>query len=74
MSVLEEIKSLVAVNLGVEEERVHASSNLATDLGADSLDAVELIMEIEDHFDISVSEEDALKLLTIQDIVDYIEK
>lgn len=72
MSVLDELKTLVASNLGVDEGRVKADSNLVNDLGADSLDAVELIMEIEDHFNISVSEEDAQKLHTVQDIIDYI--
>lgn len=72
MSVLEDLKSLVASNLGLDEEQVKVESHLANDLGADSLDAVELIMEIEDHFNISINEEDAQKLQTVQDILDYI--
>jgi acyl carrier protein len=74
MSVLDEIRALVSKNLGVDEAQVKAESNLVADLGADSLDAVELIMEIEDHFDISINEEDAQNLETVQDIIDYIEK
>lgn len=74
MSVLDEIRALVSKNLGVDEAQVKAESNLVADLGADSLDAVELIMEIEDHFDVSINEEDAQNLETVQDIIDYIEK
>ena len=73
MNILDELKTLIATSLGVEENDIDESSNLAEDLGADSLDAVELIMEIEDHFDISIDEEDAQDLQTVQDIIDYIE-
>ena len=73
MNILDELKSLIATNLGVSENDVDETSNLAEDLGADSLDAVELIMEIEDHFNISIDEEDAQDLQTVQDIIDYIE-
>lgn len=73
MNILDELKTLIATNLGLEENDVNQDSNLAEDLGADSLDAVELIMEIEDHFNISINEEDAQELQTVQDIIDYIE-
>ena len=71
MQVLDELKSLIATQLNVKEEEIRLESNLMTDLGADSLDAVELIMEIEDHFGISINEEDAQSLMTVGDIVDY---
>jgi len=73
MNILDELKTLIATSLGVDENDVDAESNLAEDLGADSLDAVELIMEIEDHFNISIEEEAAQDLQTVQDIIDYIE-
>lgn len=74
MNVFEELKPLISSNLGVDEKDVFQESNLAEDLGADSLDAVELIMAIEDHFEISINEEDAVGLQTVQDIINYIEK
>lgn len=74
MSVLEKIKSIIAEELGVEQDTIESSSNLTDDLGADSLDAVELIMAIEEEFDIEIDDTAATKIKTVQDIVDYLEK
>ncbi len=71
---LEKIKSIIAEELGVEQDTIESSSNLTDDLGADSLDAVELIMAIEEEFDIEIDDTAATKIKTVQDIVDYLEK
>ncbi|MBQ0079118.1 MAG: acyl carrier protein [Eubacterium sp.] len=70
---LEKIKGIIAEQLGVDEEEVKLETNLAKDLEADSLDAVEIIMAIEDEFDIEVPDEDAEKFATVNDIVSYVE-
>ena len=70
---LDKIKGIIAEQLGVDEEEVKLGTNLAKDLEADSLDAVEIIMAIEDEFDIEVPDEDAEKFATVNDIVSYVE-
>ena len=70
---LDKIKGIIAEQLGVDEEEVKLETNLAMDLEADSLDAVEIIMAIEDEFDIEVPDEDAEKFATVNDIVSYVE-
>ena len=70
---LDKIKGIIAGQLGVDEEEVKLETNLAKDLEADSLDAVEIIMAIEDEFDIEVPDEDAEKFATVNDIVSYVE-
>lgn len=70
----ERVRNLIAEELDVDVEEVTLEAKLDDDLGADSLDAVELIMAIEDEFDIEVSDEEAQKFKTVQQIVDYIEK
>jgi acyl carrier protein len=70
----ERIRNLIAEELDVDVEEVTLEAKLDDDLGADSLDAVELIMAIEDEFDIEVSDEEAQKFKTVKQIVDYIEK
>ena len=67
------LKELVAEGLGVEKEKVTMEADLAADLGADSLDAVELIMTIEDEFDITVDDESAQAFKTVGQIADFIE-
>ncbi|MBQ8151759.1 MAG: acyl carrier protein [Firmicutes bacterium] len=67
------MKGIIAEQLGVDEEEVKLETNLAKDLEADSLDAVEIIMAIEDEFDIEVPDEDAEKFATVNDIVSYVE-
>lgn len=70
----ERVRNLIAEELDVDVEEVTLEAKLDDDLGADSLDAVELIMAIEDEFDIEVSDEEAQKFKTVKQIVDYIEK
>lgn len=69
----EKVKEIIVEELGVEAEEVTLEANLTDDLGADSLDAVELIMAIEDEFDIKVSDEVAQGFKTVSQIVEYIE-
>ncbi|MBZ7987292.1 acyl carrier protein [Campylobacter canadensis] len=68
------VKKLIAKELGVEEESIKPESKISEDLGADSLDVVELILGIEEEFQISIPDEDAQKISTVQDIVDYIKE
>ncbi|MBN1140767.1 MAG: acyl carrier protein, partial [Deltaproteobacteria bacterium] len=65
-------KQLVAEQLGVDEDQVTEEASFMDDLGADSLDTVELVMALEEEFDIEISDEDAEKVRTVQDAVDYI--
>nr|WP_309544567.1 acyl carrier protein [Xianfuyuplasma coldseepsis] len=73
MMVFEKLQEIIVSELGVDKEDVTLEADLNDDLGADSLDAVELIMAIEDEFDLSVSDEVAQGLKNVQQIVDYIE-
>ncbi|MFY9422197.1 MAG: acyl carrier protein [Bacilli bacterium] len=72
--VFEKVKKIIAKELNLKEEDIKLESRLAEDLGADSLDAVELIMAIEEEFDIQVSDEAAQGIRTVGDIVKYLEK
>jgi acyl carrier protein len=67
------MKQIVAEKLGVSEDKVTPQSSFVDDLGADSLDQVELIMALEDEFDMEIPDEDAEKLKTVKDALDYIE-
>jgi len=71
--IFEELKELISNELGVKQEDITLKSDLVADLGADSLDAVELIMTIEDQFGITVDDKDAQSLQTVGQIVEYIE-
>lgn len=71
--VLDKIKSLLSSQLGIKEERIQLKSRILEDLGADSLDLVELLMTLEDEFHVSISDEEAIKLKTVEDIVKIIE-
>jgi acyl carrier protein len=66
------IKQIIAEKLGVSEDKVTPNASFIDDLGADSLDQVELIMAFEDAFDIEIPDEDAEKLRTVKDAVDYL--
>jgi acyl carrier protein len=66
------VKGIVVDQLGVEEEEVNLESSFIEDLGADSLDIVELIMALEEEFEIEVPDEDAEKLMTVANAIDYI--
>ena len=68
----ERIKQIVAEQLGVDEDQVTTEASFMDDLGADSLDTVELVMALEEEFDIEISDEDAEKIQTVQDAIDYI--
>jgi len=70
---LEKLKDIIAEELGVDKDEINADSDLSDDLGADSLDAVELIMAIEEEFDIEIDDASATKIKTVQDIIDFLE-
>ncbi|MFM1650728.1 acyl carrier protein [Brevibacillus sp. B_LB10_24] len=67
------VKKIIIDRLGVEEEKVVMEASFKEDLGADSLDVVELVMELEDEFDMEISDEDAEKISTVGEVVKYIE-
>jgi acyl carrier protein len=70
----DKIKKIVAENLGVEEDEVVPDAKFVDDLGADSLDTVELVMAFEEAFDIEIPDEDAEKILTVGKAIDYIKE
>lgn len=70
--IFEKVKAIIVDQLGVEEEEVTMESSFIEDLGADSLDIVELIMALEEEFEIEVPDEDAEKLTTVDSAVSYI--
>lgn len=70
--IFEKVKEIVAEQLGVKPEEVTPQANFANDLGADSLDTVELVMALEEEFDIEIPDEEAEKILTVQQAVDFI--
>lgn len=69
----EEVKSIVVEQLGVDSDQVEPKASFIDDLGADSLDLVELIMALEEKFGVEISDEQAEKITTVQEAVDYIE-
>jgi len=71
-SIEKRVKEIVAEQLGVDEAQVTNEASFMDDLGADSLDTVELVMALEEEFDIEISDESAEKIQTVQDAVDYI--
>jgi len=71
-SVEERVKEIISEQLGLEKEDIQTEASFIDDLGADSLDIVEMIMTIEDEFDIEISDEDAEKIVTVQDAINYI--
>jgi len=68
----ERVTKIIVDRLGVDEAKVAMESSFRDDLGADSLDVVELVMELEDEFDMEISDEDAEKIATVGDAVNYI--
>jgi len=70
---LEKVKKIVSEQLEVDAEQVTPEARFADDLNADSLDVVELVMALEDEFDIEIPDEEAEKILTVQDAVNYID-
>ena len=73
MAVFERVRDVIAKELNVSEDQITPDATFADDLGADSLDVVELVMTLEDEFDISIPDEDAEKIRTVADAVGYIE-
>lgn len=73
MDILEKVKKLISEQLDVEESNIQESSSIADDLGADSLDVVDLVMAIEDEFSIEIPEDQVENIKTVGDIVKYIE-
>ena len=73
-SIEEKVRSIIVDQLGVESDKVTADAKFIEDLGADSLDTVELVMAFEENFDIEVPDEEAEKLQSVADVVTYIEK
>lgn len=74
MATFEKVKGVVVAQLGVAEDEVTPDAKFVEDLGADSLDVVELVMRLEDEFDIEIPEDDAEKIQTVREAVEYIEK
>ena len=72
--VAERVKKIVVEHLGVDGEKVKTEASFIDDLGADSLDTVELVMALEEEFDQEIPDEDAEKIRTVQDVITYMAK
>lgn len=72
MSVEEKVKEIIVDQLGVDEKQVNPNASFIEDLGADSLDTVELVMAFEEEFDIEIPDDDAEKIASVKNAVDYI--
>lgn len=70
--IFEKVKGIIVEQLGVEEDEVTEGASFVDDLGADSLDIVELIMALEEEFDLEIPDEDAERISTVRDAVEYI--
>ncbi len=73
MAVEEKVKEIISKQLGIDMEKVVPEASFMDDLGADSLDTVELVMAFEEAFDVEIPDEDAEKILKVQDAIKYIE-
>ena len=73
MSVEQKVKQIIVEQLGVDEAQVDPTASFVDDLGADSLDIVELVMAFEEAFELEIPDEDAEKIATVKDAIDYIE-
>jgi acyl carrier protein len=74
MAVADKVKGIIVEQLGVDEEEVTPDASFVDDLGADSLDTVELVMAFEEEFDIEIPDEDAEKILTVGKAMEYIKE
>ena len=74
MAIEEKVKQIVAEQLGVDAGQVTETASFMDDLGADSLDTVELVMALEEEFDIEISDEDAEKIQTVKDAISYVKE
>ncbi len=74
MSNEKKIKQIIAEQLGLNEDEIIMESSLIDDLGADSLDIVELVMAMEEEFEMEIPDEDAEKIATVKDVIDYVKK
>ncbi len=74
MDVVAKVKQIIAEQLGVDEPEIKNDSNFVDDLGADSLDQVELVMAFEEEFGIEIPDDEAEKITTVQTAIDYIEE
>lgn len=74
MSIEDKVRKIIADKLSVELSEVVPEASFVDDLGADSLDLVELIMSMEEAFDVEISDEDAEKLVTVKDAIDFVQK
>jgi acyl carrier protein len=72
-SVEEKVKHIIVEQLGVDEDEVKPDASFVDDLGADSLDVVELVMALEEEFEMEISDEDAEKLTTVKQAIEYIQ-
>ena len=73
MAIFDDVKAVVVEQLNVGADEVKPESKFADDLGADSLDVVELVMALEEKFDIEIPDDEAEKIQTVQDVINYIE-
>jgi len=71
---VERVRQIISEQLGIDEAEITPSASFIDDLGADSLDQVELVMALEEAFDLDISDEDTEKILRVQDAIDYVEK
>ena len=74
MATIDKVKEIIVEQLGVNADEVKPEASFIDDLGADSLDQVELIMAMEEEFEVSIPDEDAEKIATVQDAIDYVNK
>ncbi|HXZ42419.1 MAG TPA: acyl carrier protein [Terriglobales bacterium] len=71
---VEKVRQIISEQLGIDEAEITPNASFIDDLGADSLDQVELVMALEEAFDLDISDEDTEKMLRVQDAIDYVEK
>lgn len=74
MDIAARVRAIIADKLSVEEDKVVDGAKFFDDLGADSLDLAEFVMKLEDEFSITISDEDAQKIITVKDAIDYIQQ